>query len=125
MYLVENTVEKAIYEISVGRRMSHIARSGGEESSDAAEPGVLESRIEAANTSELQEAALSQLFTKSSGGGEMVGKEHLWDALFRYRPPVGQLSSEAGREVARRLGATAAEERRDDAGNGNNAIVGG
>ncbi|MCJ1400590.1 hypothetical protein MMC11_003796 [Xylographa trunciseda] len=110
MYLVEDTVEKAIYDISVTRRLSHIGRS--------AERGETvnldEDDIELANSLELQEAPLSKLLTKGSGGGEMVEKKDLWNCLFRRKvglrgPPV---SEEAEREATRFLGATAAEERR-------------
>lgn len=112
MYLVEDSVEKSIYEISVNRRMAHIARSRAEENGGAPAGEVLESQIEAANTSELQEASLSGLFAKGSGSGEMVGNELLWDCLFRQRPqPGNQLSTEAEIEVSRHLRATAAEER--------------
>ena len=119
MYLVENSVEKSIYEISVDRRMAHIARSRTEGDGRATEAEALESRIEAANTTELQEASLSQLFAKGSGSGEMVGKELLWDCLFRQRPqPSSQLSTEAENEVSRHLRATAAEERRAEVDEG-------
>ena len=115
MYLVEDSVEKSIYEISVNRRMAHIARSRMEENGGAPDGEVLESQIEAANTSELQEASLSGLFAKGTGSGEMVGNELLWDCLFRQRPQRGsQLSAEAELEVSRHLRATAAEERREE-----------
>lgn len=113
MYLVENTVEKSIYEISVNRRMAHIARARTEENGKPTEAEVLEKQIEAANTTELQEASLSQLFVKGSESGEMVGKELVWDCLFRQRPrPSHQMSTEAENEVSRHVRATAAEERR-------------
>lgn len=112
MYLVENTVEKSIYEISVDRRMSHLACSQTDEKGKANKAAALESQIEAANTTELQEASLSQLFSKGSGGGEMVSKEHVWDCLFRHRPqPGGQVSAEAEGEVLRHVRATAVEQR--------------
>ena len=110
MYLVEDTVEKAIYDISVTRRLAHISRSFQKgEATD-----LEEDEIEAANSLELQDAPLSKLLTKGSGGGEMVGKEDLWNCLFRQkigsRAPA--VSEEAEREATKFLGATAAEERR-------------
>ncbi|MCJ1282018.1 hypothetical protein MMC26_001341 [Xylographa opegraphella] len=110
MYLVEDTVEKAIYDISVTRRLAHIGRSadsGGTVNLD-------EDEIEAANSLALQDAPLSKLLTKGSGGGEMVDKKDLWNCLFRQRVasrgPV--VPEEAEREATKFLGATAAEERR-------------
>ena len=115
MYLIEQTVEKSIYEISVDRRMAHIARSQAEGKGKAKEAEALERQIEVANTTELQEASLSQLLTKGSGGGENVSKEDVWECLFRHRPQLnGQVSAEAEGEVGRHLRATAAEEARAD-----------
>ena len=113
MYLVEDTVEKAIYDISVTRRLSHIGRSthrvaGG----DSDSRDLDESDIEAANSLELQEAPLSKLLTKGPGGGEMVEKKDLWNCLFRQKAPLREtVSEEAEREVTSYLGAVAAEER--------------
>ena len=112
MYLVEDSVEKSIYEISVDRRMSHIARSHTQEKGETTAAEGLESQIEAANTTELQEASLSRLFAKGTGGGELVSHEHVWECLFRHRPlPPGQGSTEAEEEVGRHLRAIVAEER--------------
>ena len=114
MYLVEDSVEKSVYEISVDRRMSHIARSHTQGQGETVAAEGLESQIEAANTSELQEASLSRLFAKGTGGGELVSHEDVWDCLFRHRPsPTGQGSTEAEGEVNRHLRATAAEERQE------------
>ena len=116
MYLVENSVEKSIYEISVNRRMAHIAPTRAEEIGKSTEAEFLEKQIEAANTTELQKASLSQLFAKGSGGGEMVDKGLLWECLFWQRPqPSSRISTEAESEVSRHLRATAAEERRTQA----------
>ena len=100
MYLIENSVEKSIYEISVDRRMSHIVQSR-KGKDKVSEPQAMESQIEAANSVELQEAKLSQLFTKGSGGGELVRGDDVWDCLFRYRPRVGdQIPIEAEGETS-------------------------
>lgn len=107
MYLVDGTVEKAIYNISVTRRLAHIGRSGNKGAASK-----LEDDIEAANSLELQDAPLSKLLTKGQGGGEVVDKEDLWNCLFGQkgasRAPVLE---EAEREATKFLGASAAEER--------------
>ncbi len=112
MYLVEGTVEKSIYDISVQRRLAHMGQvkvrgSGGEEA------GRLENRIEAANSMELEQTPLAHLLTKGSGGGEMVGEDDLWNCLFRQK----KIFQEAPMEVARHLGADAAEARMRDVSN--------
>lgn len=92
MYLVEDTVEKSVHEISVKRRLSHIESgairgSGSPEQSDA-----MERQLEAANTLELQQAPLSRLLNKGPSGGEMVGQEDLWNCLFRRKPEQVRLA---------------------------------
>lgn len=89
MYLVENTVERSIYEISADRRMSHIGRREPEE---VGARGRTEDDIEAANSVELQ-APISDLLTKESKGGEMVSDNDLWDCLFRRRPVKDMLDT--------------------------------
>ncbi|KAL8696315.1 MAG: hypothetical protein Q9224_002860 [Gallowayella concinna] len=107
VYVVENTVEKSIYDISVERRMTHIGRTERAE--------AMERQIEAADTLELEGAALGKLMSSGKNGGEVVDKEDVWNCLFRHRPgQMQQLSPTLGREVERHLGASAAEERRDD-----------
>ncbi len=113
MYLVEDTVEKAIYDTSVTRRLAHVGKTASKDRRN--EEKNLESKIEAANTLELEQAPLANLLTKGSTGGEMVAKDDLWKCLFR--PKLGQtgvtgrVSPSAEREVARHLGAAAAEAR--------------
>lgn len=85
MYLVENTVEKSIYDISVSRRMSQIGVTGALDTEDMDEPTILESKIEAANSLEIQQAPLSRLLTRGSGGGELVARDDLWDCLFHRK----------------------------------------
>ena len=84
MYLVENTVERSIYEISANRRMSHIGRRHLCEAEEVRTSGRVEDDIQAANSVELQ-APLSSLLTKESRGGEMVSDNDLWDCMFRRR----------------------------------------
>ena len=111
MYLVEGTVEKSIYDISVQRRLAHMGQLATKEATKDVE-AALEQKIEAANSLELEDTPLSALLTKGSSGGEMVPKEDVWDCLFRLKPiQPGRISQEAQREVARQLGADAAEAR--------------
>ena len=136
MYIVENTVEEAIYEISVKRRLAHMDSRSQDVSrtvSRAVTPGIErgEIAIEVANAKELQAADLSKMFASGKTGGEMVDKEDLWKCLFGNankddRQVAGGLSRglgdlEAasasnvigtGSEIARYLRAEAAEERR-------------
>lgn len=108
MYLVEGTVEKSIYDISVQRRLAHMGQLHTKEASrDGGQ--ALEETIEAANSLELEDAPISALLTKGSSGGEMVPQEDLWDCLFRLKPVQPErVSQNAHREVARHLGADAA-----------------
>lgn len=85
MYVVENTVERSIYEISADRRMSHIGWRHPCEPEEVGARARAEDDIEAANSVELQ-APISNLLTKESRGGEMVSDNDLWDCLFRRRP---------------------------------------
>lgn len=109
IYLVENTVEKSIYDISANRRLSLMGQAAVRENTQ--DDDDLEHRIEAANTLELEQTPLANLLTKGSTGGEVVAKEDLWDCLFSRQP--GQKREEAEFEMTRHLGATAAESRRD------------
>lgn len=115
MYLVEDTVEKAIYDISVDRRLSHISRSHDSDRTNEETSDPVESRIEAANSLELRDAPLAKLLAKGPGGGEMVDKADLWNCLFRTNAASrmqGEGDEEVERVVTRYLGAEAAEGRR-------------
>ena len=110
MYLVEDTVEKSIYDISVTRRLAHMGQTAAKDAMNG--DANLESKIEAANTLELEQRPLDKLLDKDKKSGEMVGKDDLWNCLFRRRlGQTGRVSKEAEREVARHLGAEAAEAR--------------
>ena len=111
MYIVEDTVEKSIYDISVTRRLAQMGRSGDkvERNGDAS----LERKIDAANTMELEGKALGHLLTKGKSGGEVVSQEDLWKCLFSQRPGHHGYSQQAEREVARHFGGIAAEARMD------------
>ncbi|KAI4290571.1 MAG: hypothetical protein L6R35_000134 [Caloplaca aegaea] len=113
VYVVEDTVEKSIYDISVERRMTHIGKPGRHKASDRpGHPEVIEDQIEAANTLEL-ETALGRLLNRGTSSGEMVDKEDLWSCLFRQKPVhVQSVSPTIEREVGRHLRAAAGDERR-------------
>lgn len=131
MYLVSGTVEESIYQISVSRRLSHIAQKEKEnnnkikEGSNALEfggdgstiPNLTENVIDAANSLEMQDATLGKLMT-AGAGGELVRKDDLWQCLFggtKKKGVFGQAASDAGGEVDRFLRGEAADQRRQDA----------
>lgn len=115
MYLIQDTVEEAIYEISVARRLEHISSNRASSSSShsgtvtpTAPTTLQENSLDAANSAELQSAPLKQLLRKK-GDGEIVQPDDLWKCLFSKprRPTKPALE----RVVGRHLRATAAEER--------------
>ena len=131
MYLIADTVEESIYEISVSRRLAHLmSNSKGKRKatsqSGTSTPypvsvtpngGLQESAIDAANSMELQAADLSQLLASGKNGGEMVDNEDLWACLFgRVKKREGVMAplaaaQPANSEVGRFLRYEAAEER--------------
>lgn len=88
-YIVSDTVEEQIYDMSVSRRLQHV-RAGihyGTESlvrSRAQTPGVedTESKLDAANTKAMQTAPLQKLLADGKSGGERVAEGDLWKCLF-------------------------------------------
>lgn len=119
MYLVSDTVEEAIYDISVTRRLAHVQlrqKSKRSEKSRSSTPVPLqEGAVEAANSEELQSAPLTKLLTAGKTGGELVGKDDLWQCLFGKAQQT-QTNAAAEREVGRHSRAEAAEERQAEAG---------
>ncbi|KAH7355853.1 SNF2 family N-terminal domain-containing protein [Pyrenochaeta sp. MPI-SDFR-AT-0127] len=110
MYLISDTIEEAIYDISVARRLEHIGRSGTMESrSGSAMLMLQEETLDAANSAELQATPLKQLLRKK-GDGEIVQAGDLWRCLFgkqrKLLRPVLDL------EVGRHLRVEAADDRR-------------
>ncbi|KAF2684728.1 hypothetical protein K458DRAFT_337770 [Lentithecium fluviatile CBS 122367] len=105
MYLVSDTVEEAIYDISVARRLEHMSRSTSSQSGTAT-PVLQEKTLDAANSMELEAAPLKQLIGKK-GDGEVVLAGDLWTCLFGK--PRKQSSAVLNREVGRQLRAEAAE----------------
>jgi E3 ubiquitin-protein ligase SHPRH len=107
MYLISDTVEEAIYDISVARRLEHMDRNASSQSGSAT-PTVQEKTLDAANSLELEAAPLKQLLGKK-GDGEVVLADDLWTCLFGK--PRKQSSIVLNREIGRELRAAAAEDR--------------
>ncbi|KAE8147027.1 putative SNF2 family helicase/ATPase [Aspergillus avenaceus] len=120
MYLVSDTVEESIYDLSVSRRLAHIAQkekaaysSGvrGNELTTVEE--LTEAAIDSANSLEIQDAALSKLMVRGASGGEHVNKDDLWQCLFGHMTKrKADNSGHPNSEVARFLRGEAAEQRR-------------
>lgn len=114
MYLVQDTVEEAIYETSVSRRIAHVQsrhqaqRQEKQESGSATPAPVQENAIDAANSEELQSAPLTKLLVAGKSGGEVVGKDDLWQCLFG-KVSKGQHGAAVQQEIGRQLRAEAAE----------------
>ncbi|RDI79485.1 hypothetical protein Vi05172_g10518 [Venturia inaequalis] len=132
MYLISDTVEEAIYDISVSRRLAHIDSTGSNKTAkkdafssssmesramtrqpDGDKNKVLERDLEEANNMEIQQAPLSKLLAKGKSGGEFVDREDLWRCLFG-KARTGKLGHLAGlAEGDGEVIADAAERRRD------------
>lgn len=120
MYLINDTVEEAIYEISVARRLAHVqarqSTRAAQKSRSVTPAPLAENAIDAANSEELQSAPISKLLVKGKAGGEVVQADDLWRCLFgkaqkaTFRPSV-----EAELAVGRHMRAQAAEDRRAEA----------
>lgn len=117
MYLISDTVEEAIYEISVARRLAHMQQSTTSRAASRAQTPdagrVSEQALDSANSMELQSAPMSQLLNKGQDG-EMVPKDDLWSCLFGKPRARGDVLAGAAADGA--LGALlrgeAAEQRR-------------
>ena len=87
MYLISNTVEEAIYEISVKRRLEHMKTAHVLNEQPSATHGssipvfAQEKSLDKANSAEMEAAPLKQLLSKG-GGGEAVQNDDLWSCLF-------------------------------------------
>lgn len=113
MYLVNDTVEESIYEISVARRMAHVqARQSSEKSRSSTPAPLKEQAIDAANSEELQNAPLTKLLASNQGGGELVEKSDLWQCLFGKAQKAAPVVDDALQaEFDRNIRAQAAESR--------------
>ncbi|KPM41645.1 hypothetical protein AK830_g4886 [Neonectria ditissima] len=94
LYLVSGTIEESIYNLSVQRRMEHMGRTTKGKSIEST-PELLDANIEAANTLELEQAALSRLMSKDKTAGEMVDRSDLWECLFGH---IARQSKAPGRD---------------------------
>ncbi|RYP52843.1 hypothetical protein DL768_002092 [Monosporascus sp. mg162] len=83
LYVVEGTVEESIYDLSVKRRLEHMDRSDKGKSKEST-PEISDLNLEAANSMELQQAALSKMMNKDRQLGEVVDKNDLWECLFGH-----------------------------------------
>ena len=99
MYLVEGTVEKAIYDLGLKRRHELM----GEQENDTRN----EADIQAADAEDMTDKPLNTLLSKCEEGGEIVGKDDLWQCLFgdnRFKPrsiaefPMGDRGAIEGEE---------------------------
>lgn len=122
-------MEESVYDISVSRRLTHILEKEKENEvtdinavSQLAIDNVTETAIDAANTSEVQDAPVAKLMAGGATSGEMVGKDDLWQCLFGKASRNGLVTpastEERQREIGRFLRGEAAEERRDVIMNG-------
>lgn len=86
MYLINDTVEETIYEISVARRLAHVQsreQDRKNQKSRATTPAPIgDMAIEAADTEEMQSAPIQKLLSSGKTGGELVGQDDLWKCLF-------------------------------------------
>jgi E3 ubiquitin-protein ligase SHPRH len=108
MYLISDTVEEAIYDVSVTRRLAHIGKPSASSRSGTVSPMVQENMLDKANSAEMQAAPLKALLRKK-GNGEEVKEDDLWHCLFGKQRKVHKPVLE--REVGRHLRAEAAEQR--------------
>lgn len=103
-YLIAGTVEEAIYNIGMRRRLAHID-SRSREISRTGTPSLEqmlrkeEDRLEDADTKVQQATDLSKLFAAGKSGGEQVDKEDLWECLFG-NVGQGQSSASVSRSMA-------------------------
>ena len=125
MYLIADTVEESIYDLSLSRRLSHIVKAAKGENGLSQQPimdeaivkNLSETAIDSANSQEIQDASLTKMMTGGAWGGELVPKDDLWECLFgnsKRRQKRGE-TNEARREMGRFLRSEAAETRREEA----------
>ena len=83
MYLIAGTVEEAIYELSVERRLEHIEKAEtGSRLESRHHPAVEEDTLDESNMMQLQTAEVSSLMARGQNSGEFVGNDDLWRSLF-------------------------------------------
>jgi E3 ubiquitin-protein ligase SHPRH len=111
MYLISDTVEQAIYEISVARRLEHMKTARPQTLTPAfVSPVDEENTLDAANSAEMEAAPLKQLLTKK-GDGEMVQANDLWACLFSKARKTNSSLSRPDSAMNKYIRAEAAEAR--------------
>ncbi|KAI0167093.1 SNF2 family N-terminal domain-containing protein [Hypoxylon sp. FL1284] len=116
LYLIEDTVEEAIYNLSVQRRLEHLHKSVQHKGkSKGTKSDVSDVDLEVANSLELEEAgAVSSLTKSSTMQGEVVDSSDLWQCLFGHLEKTKASADDRRNDgaVMRFLAGEAAEERR-------------
>lgn len=102
MYLIDGTIEKAIYDLSVRlpcisivsicslvsqvqRRLAHIGNQSKGKGNRKVKRGAVnefDEEVEAVDAAEMQDRPLAHLLKKGTEGGEIVGNDDLWECLF-------------------------------------------
>lgn len=99
LYLTAGTVEESIYDLSVRRRLEHMGQrtkpdhnnnsndnkgKGKGKGKEVGEGDTIDASLEAANTLEMEHAALAKLMSKDKSAGEVVAQRDLWECLFGH-----------------------------------------
>ncbi|KAI0840230.1 hypothetical protein F5Y06DRAFT_263990 [Hypoxylon sp. FL0890] len=91
LYLIEDTVEESIYNLSVQRRLKNMEDSKGK-SREATE--ITDLSIEDANSMEVEQASLSKLMNKDQSLGEAIDDDDdLWQCLFGHVTKQDELTA--------------------------------
>jgi E3 ubiquitin-protein ligase SHPRH len=120
MSLIADTVEEAVYNLSVNRRLEHIAQQKREShavlnGSSRAQQQQNEIDIDAANSAELQSVPVSRLLLKGAkNSGELVDQRDLWTCLFSKTDSGTRVNESLRAEMDRHYRAEAAERRMEE-----------
>lgn len=122
MYLVSDTVEEAVYDISAARRLRLMGQrtngTGSAGHSGVVTPAADEIKLDLINSMELQAASLNTMVSKGQMEGEEVAKGDLWACLFSKPRGNGdeELNEQISQEVIRHLRAEAVDQRASTSG---------
>ncbi|OTA83102.1 hypothetical protein M434DRAFT_84181 [Hypoxylon sp. CO27-5] len=83
LYLIEDTIEESIYDLSVQRRLEHMDKDSKGKSKESEEE-ITDLSIEEANSMVVEQASLSKLMNKDQSLGEAVDNDDLWQCLFGH-----------------------------------------
>lgn len=123
MTLIADSVEEAVYNLSIGRRLEHVAQQirDSEErqtnNSALAQQQQNDQAIVAANSAELQSVPVARLLVKGIKSGELVAQNDVWTCLFSQNKTGTRVNDSLRTEMDRHFRVDAAERRRDDASN--------